>query len=149
MSAPRPVRVAVLSFLFNWPSTGGGNMHTAGLVDFLGRDGYEVRHFYARYPAWGIGRDEVGRTGDGDLGRADGGVGDPRRTGCQPGDRVCRGRVECQTIRQRFRAAVDSFAPDYVVISDSLEHEAAPGRGHARVSDDSAHAGPGMPLPAQ
>ncbi len=32
----RPIRVAVLSFLFNWPSTGGGNMHTAGLVDFLG-----------------------------------------------------------------------------------------------------------------
>ena len=30
------VRVAILSFLFNWPSTGGGNMHTAGLVEFLG-----------------------------------------------------------------------------------------------------------------
>ncbi len=31
-----PVRVATLSFLFNWPLTGGGNMHTAGLVEFLG-----------------------------------------------------------------------------------------------------------------
>ncbi len=50
----RPVRIAVLSFLFNWPSTGGGNMHTAGLVDFLGRDGYDVRHFLRDYPAWGI-----------------------------------------------------------------------------------------------
>ena len=50
------VRVAVLSFLFNWPSTGGGNMHTAGLVEFLKRAGYEVRHYFARYPAWGIGR---------------------------------------------------------------------------------------------
>ncbi len=53
---PRPVRVAVLSLLFNWPSTGGGNMHTAGLVEFLGRDGFDVRHFYAQYEPWGIGR---------------------------------------------------------------------------------------------
>jgi len=88
-----PVRVAVLSFLFNWPSTGGGNMHTAGLVDFLGRDGYDVRHFFARYPGWGIGRvdgDGYLREGDSEtfaradlrggdsetFGREDGGVGD-------------------------------------------------------------------------
>jgi hypothetical protein len=50
------VRVAVVSLLFNWPSTGGGNMHTAGLVDFLGRAGYEARHYFANYPAWAIGR---------------------------------------------------------------------------------------------
>ena len=31
-----PVRVAILSFLFNWPSTGGGNHHTAELAQFLG-----------------------------------------------------------------------------------------------------------------
>ena len=54
--ASPPIRIAILSFLFNWPSTGGGNMHTAGLVEFLSRAGYEVRHYYARYPAWGIGR---------------------------------------------------------------------------------------------
>ena len=64
VNPPSRIRVAVISFLFNWPSTGGGNMHTAGLVDFLGRDGYQVRHFYARYPAWGIGRVD----GDGHLG---------------------------------------------------------------------------------
>ena len=51
-----PVRIAILSFLFNWPSTGGGNIHTAELATFLGRAGYEVRHVYARYPEWGIGR---------------------------------------------------------------------------------------------
>ena len=194
------VRVAVLSFLFNWPSTGGGNMHTAGLVDFLGRDGYEVRHFVARYPGWGIGRVEgdgylrgeysetcgradggVGTGGVETLGREDGGVGDPRRTGvgagrgenvgrdgvetlgredggvgdpCRTGETFGRadggvgdprrtgvgaGRQECRphglvgsegiefdegewnvaAIRERFRAAVDSFAPDYVVISDA------------------------------
>ena len=30
-------------------------MHTAGLVDFLARDGYEVRHFYAQHAPWRIG----------------------------------------------------------------------------------------------
>jgi hypothetical protein len=64
VNPPSCIRIAVISLLFNWPSTGGGNMHTAGLVDFLGRDGFEVRHFYARYPAWGIGRVD----GDGHLG---------------------------------------------------------------------------------
>ena len=48
------VRVAILSFLFNWPSTGGGNHHTAELAHFLGRAGYEVKHFFARYPGWGL-----------------------------------------------------------------------------------------------
>ena len=31
---------AILSFLFNWPSTGGGNHHTAELAAFLARAGY-------------------------------------------------------------------------------------------------------------
>jgi hypothetical protein len=52
----RPIRVAILSFLFNWPSTGGGNHHTAELAAFLAHAGYEVKHFFARYPSWGIGR---------------------------------------------------------------------------------------------
>ncbi len=119
-------RVAVLSFLFNWPSTGGGNMHTAGLVDFLGRDGFEVRHFYARYPAWGIGRVE----GEGHPGAADGetfgpehgGVRDPRRTpGLVASEAIefAENEWNVRTIRERFRAAVDSFSPDYVVISDA------------------------------
>ena len=30
----RPARVAILSFLFNWPSSGGGNVHTAELARF-------------------------------------------------------------------------------------------------------------------
>ncbi len=94
-------RVAVLSFLFNWPSTGGGNMHTAGLVDFLGRDGYEVRHFYARYPAWGIGR----ATGEGLL--------------ASEAIDFADSEWSIRTIRERFCAAVESFAPDYVVISDA------------------------------
>jgi glycosyltransferase involved in cell wall biosynthesis len=94
------VRVAVLSFLFNWPSTGGGNMHTAGLVEFLGRDGYDVRHFYARYPAWRTG----GVTGSLDA--------------SEPID-FDDTAWNADEIQARFRRAVDRFGPDYVVITDS------------------------------
>jgi hypothetical protein len=51
----RPVKVAILSFLFNWPSTGGGIVHTVELAQFLRRAGYDVKHLYARYLPWGIG----------------------------------------------------------------------------------------------
>ena len=95
-----PIKVAILSFLFNWPSTGGGNMHTAGLVDFLARAGYEVRHFYARYPEWGIGR-----------------ASDPL---------VASEAIEFDAngwnvaeIQARYRSAVDRFQPDYVAITDT------------------------------
>ena len=98
---PGRVRVAVVSLLFNWPSTGGGNMHTAGLVDFLGRDGYEVRHFFASYPAWAIGR-----VANNEL---------PASTAIE----FAENEWNVATIRDRFRRAVDSFAPDYVVISDT------------------------------
>ena len=96
-----PVRVAVLSLLFNWPSTGGGNMHTAGLVEFLRRDGSDVRHFYAQYEPWGIGR----VTGD-DLVASE-------------ALQFAETAWNVSAIRERFRAAVDAFAPDYVVISDT------------------------------
>ena len=46
-------RVAVLSFLFNWPSTGGGNMHTAGLVDFLGPRRVSRAALFARFSTLG------------------------------------------------------------------------------------------------
>ena len=51
-----PVRVAILSFLFNWPSTGGGIVHTVELAEFLARAGYEIRHFHPLLSDWGIGR---------------------------------------------------------------------------------------------
>ncbi len=100
-SSDDPIRVAVLSFLFNWPSTGGGNMHTAGLVEFLKRAGYQVRHFFARYPAWGIGR------------VADDGL-------------VASEAIEFDdagwnmaSIQARYRRAVDEFQPDFVAITDA------------------------------
>ena len=55
------------------------------------------------------------RTGDG----ADGGVGDPRRSRAARALSSLEGEWNVATIRERFRAAVDSFAPDYVVISDT------------------------------
>ena len=43
-AARYPVKVAILSFLFNWPSTGGGNHHTVGAGrSSWPRAGYEVR----------------------------------------------------------------------------------------------------------
>src|SRR5262245_24073610 len=48
-------RVAILSFLFGWPSTGGGIVHTMELAQFLTKSGYHVCHFFARYPDWDIG----------------------------------------------------------------------------------------------
>ena len=47
------MRLAILSLLFNWPSTGGGNHHTAELAAFLARAGYEVKHFFAQLPGLG------------------------------------------------------------------------------------------------
>src|SRR5205807_3881176 len=52
------IRVVILSFLFNWPSTGGGIVHTVELAQFLIRAGYEVLHVYAHFEPWGIGRVE-------------------------------------------------------------------------------------------
>jgi hypothetical protein len=51
-----PIRIALLSFLFSWPSTGGGIVHTFELAQFLANAGYDVRHFYARHAGWGVGR---------------------------------------------------------------------------------------------
>jgi glycosyltransferase involved in cell wall biosynthesis len=129
-----PVRIAVLSFLFNWPSTGGGNMHTAGLVEFLGRAGYEVRHFYARFPAWGIGRVDVGQAFEPDAC----GVGQafqPDVPGA-PGERLTYNKPipagsprealefdeaawNVAEIQRRYRRAVDEFQPYYVAITDA------------------------------
>ena len=95
------IRVAVLSFLFNWPSTGGGNIHTLELVQFLGRAGYEVRHFYACFSGWGIGNVQSNV---------------PIATEALVFDET---NWNLTSIQARFRAAVDRFAPDYVVVADS------------------------------
>ncbi|MDR3637364.1 MAG: glycosyltransferase family 4 protein [Isosphaeraceae bacterium] len=95
------VRVAILSFLFNWPSTGGGNIHTVELGRFLSEAGYQVKHVYARYPAWGIGRVE----------------------GSMPfpseGLEFRESDWNVPAIQERFRRAVDGSGADCVLITDA------------------------------
>jgi glycosyltransferase involved in cell wall biosynthesis len=90
-----------LSFLFNWPSTGGGIVHTVELVDFLGRAGFETRHLFARKADWGIGRCD-----------------DPL-----PYEPTVLQFTEQEwdrtAIQERFRQAVRVFDPDHVIITDS------------------------------
>jgi glycosyltransferase involved in cell wall biosynthesis len=97
----RAIKVAIVSFLFNWPSTGGGITHTVELAQFLGRAGYRVRHFYARYDPWGIGRVEAPPP--------------------FPSEALAFTEAEWNLpeIQGCFRKAVDRFGPDYVLITDS------------------------------
>jgi len=97
----RTTRIAVLSFLFNWPSTGGGNVHTYELVRALRSFGFEVRHMFARNESVGIGRIE----------------------GALPEGSVPLPIVDTDwnipAIQASFRRAVDDFNPDFTIITDS------------------------------
>lgn len=94
-------KVAIVSFLFNWPSTGGGIVHTFELAQFLRRAGYEVQHIYARYMPWGIGT-----------------VPEPLP---YPSDvlEFTEAAWNADAIQARFRKAVEAFDPDHVIITDS------------------------------
>jgi len=98
---PTSTRVAIVSMLFNWPSSGGGIMHTVGLGRALIEAGYEVRHFWAEHRGRGIGRV------DGET---------PLR-----GEAVVLDDASWNVpaIQSRFRDAVGAFAPDHVVVTDS------------------------------
>jgi glycosyltransferase involved in cell wall biosynthesis len=96
-----PIKVAILSFLFNWPSTGGGNVHTVELARFLGAAGYEVRHFHARYAAWGIGRVDDAL---------------PVASETLEFSSSTWGLAEIQA---RYRRAVEAFCPDYIIVTDA------------------------------
>lgn len=100
-ASPSSTKVAVVSFLFNWPSTGGGIVHTVELAQFLARAGYEVRHFYVRYAPWEIGIVER-----------------PLSFPSQALD-FAEAEWNVPTIQKRLRQAVDAFGPDRVIITDS------------------------------
>lgn len=51
----RPFKIAILSLLFNWPSTGGGIVHTYELAVALGHAGFSVCHIFAQYDGWKVG----------------------------------------------------------------------------------------------
>jgi glycosyltransferase involved in cell wall biosynthesis len=98
---PSRPRIAIVSFLFNWPSTGGGNIHTVELAQFLTQAGHEVKHFHARYPKWGIGNVQTDLPITSEALEFDAASWNPA------------------SIQSSFRAAVDRFGPDYVIIADS------------------------------
>lgn len=94
-------RIAIVSLLFNWPSTGGGAVHTKELAEHLARSGDAVRHFYAIYAPWGIGR-----------------VDDSLNYETCPLTFSISEWHE-QSIRERFRLALEEFQPDWVIVTDS------------------------------
>jgi len=97
----KPIRVAIVSFLFNWPSTGGGIVHTVELARFLGEAGYDVMHFYVRHVPWSIGA-----------------VTEPL-----PFDNrellFNDSTWNVPAIQQRINEAVGAFDPDQVILTDS------------------------------
>lgn len=98
---PRRTKVALVSLLFNWPSTGGGTVHTAETARFLQRDGYDVRHLSIRFDPWGLGQIK------------------------EPVDWPLRELAFSEdgwhlaAIQERVRAELDSFRPDAVIVTDS------------------------------
>ena len=100
-NAPAGQRIAIVSFLFNWPSTGGGIVHTVELAQFLSRAGYEVQVFAPQCSEW--------RTGEVDASC-------PIAIESLPFDRDDWTLPE---IKRRFRHAVDDFGPETVLITDS------------------------------
>jgi glycosyltransferase involved in cell wall biosynthesis len=94
-------RIAILSLLFNWPSTGGGTIHTYETAKFLKAAGYDVRHIFARQSSWRIGT-----------------VTEPLDVPylvLDFDDSEWRPRV----IRRRFQIALDEYSPDFVIVTDS------------------------------
>lgn len=94
-------RVAFVSLLFNWPSTGGGTVHTYEAAKFLQQAGFEVRHFYAVQEDWRVGL-----------------VTEPLAVESVP-LKFSAQDWHADAIRERFRNAVAGFAPDYVIVTDS------------------------------
>lgn len=96
-----PPRIAIVSLLFNWPSTGGGIVHTAELAQFLRQSGYDVCHLYARFDPW-------------EMGKVDGHL---------PYDAqelmFNESTWNRSSIIEIFRTAVREFQPDAVIVTDS------------------------------
>ena len=96
----RHIRIAVVSFLFNWPSTGGGIIHTVELVQFLKKAGFHVELFHPRFEPWGIGR----------------------RDATCPVPATALNFEEpawhAESIKARFRETVAKFDPHHVIITD-------------------------------
>lgn len=93
------VKVAIVSGMFNWPSAGGGNVHTVQLAQALRCAGYTVEHFYLEYEPWSIGHVEHC----------------PARS--QP-IQFNDATWTLQEVQRRVAAAVRQSAPDVVLLTD-------------------------------
>jgi len=100
-SSHERARIAIISLLFNWPSSGGGIAHTVGMAKALAASGYEVRLLYARNPSWGVGNVES------DLAIESIPLDFDKSTGY------------ADTIRSRFAQALDEWNPSSVIVCDS------------------------------
>jgi len=110
-------RIAIVSMLFNWPSTGGGIIHTVELTQFLQAAGDEVALIHPVLPEWGIG--QVEET-------------------CPVSTTPLPFSLQDWTIpgiQQRFRQAVDRFAPDDIIVTDcwNLNPYLAHGRSTSQI----------------
>ena len=97
----RKTKVAILSLLFNWPSSGGGTVHTAETGKFLTKAGFDVCHMFAQFPEWGLGL-----------------VTEPLLSS----SKILEFTADQWTVPQikmRFEQALDEFEPDWVIITDS------------------------------
>ena len=94
-------RIAIVSLLFNWPSTGGGIVHTAELAQFLSLAGYDVCHFYAVYEPWQLGN--------------------VNQVLPYPNEsiRFAQQDWNSATIKNKFRGALHDFSPGCVIVTDS------------------------------
>ena len=97
---PSKTKIAVVSLLFNWPSSAGGNVHTMELAEQLGLAGFDSRHFYVCCDQWGIGRVTA------DLPYPSHPV-------------VITGPMTATGVRRQIRESIDEFKPDFVIITDS------------------------------
>ena len=99
--APRPVRVAIVSLLFNWPSTGGGRSTPPSWENSW--DGRDTKSgtFTRNTPA---GESERSL---------------PTRESHRLRLAFDRANWNVPEMQRRFRQAVDEFTPDYVIVTDS------------------------------
>lgn len=94
-------RIAIVSLLFNWSSTGGGIVHTAELAQFLSLDGCDVCHFFAVFEPWSVGTVTESLP----------------YNSCAI--QFCEQSWNREGIHAAFQNAVDSFQPKAVIVTDS------------------------------
>ena len=99
--ASRTTRVAIVSLLLNCSTAGDAAVHSAETGKLLTQAGYLVRHFYAEFPDWGLGNVTEGSLIHGEA------------------LRFTSKEWTVANIQARFRAAIQEFDPDWVIVTDS------------------------------